>query len=616
MRKISVLLAPASIILFSSLPVLAGKAYVNQLGFTPDAAKQAVYVQATAGASLSLRNTATPTEVVVALTPSVAAVWAPSGEDASRLDFSAVNTPGTYAIYENDVAISAPFRIATNVYEDLLKASIKWFYYQRSSTELLAEHAGLWARASGHPDTSVTVHSTAGSGKISAPKGWYDAGDYGKYIVNSGITMGTLFDLYDHFPALFDTLTWNIPESGNGFPDLLDELRWNLDWMLKMQDPADGGVYHKLTTMKFSGSVMPALDKAGRYVVMKSTPATYDFSAVMARAARSFWRKDSTETAGRFYEVATSAFAWGEANRYKFFEQPTGMNTGTYSDGDDDDERAWAAVSLSMAVNTTTYSSLLANRKWMARTPSWGDVSLLATYDAMGYASLYGETGAAAARTAVLAAAQTLLTKSQSASYGIGLTNFNWGSNSIAANEGILLLHAYYISGDRAYLDAAQAYLDYLLGRNPLDMSYVTGFGTRSPKDPHHRPSEADGIAEPVPGMLVGGPHNGGQDVGAGKCAEYRVTNKPALSYVDKRCSYATNEVAINWNAPLAYLVGAIHALSNGVALPSGVQKVKPMGQSLVPGSQLIFDGSAVRLQSVQPDGSVRKYGLNGHRLD
>jgi endoglucanase len=106
----------------------------------------------------------------------------------------------------------------------------------------------------------VLIHPSAASDKrpaesiISVPRGWYDAGDYNSYIVNSGITMGTLFSLYEDFPAHMKTVDLNIPESKNEIPDLLDEVLWNLRWMLTMQDPNDGGVYHKCTNAAFDGN--------------------------------------------------------------------------------------------------------------------------------------------------------------------------------------------------------------------------------------------------------------------------------------------------------------------------------------------------------------------------
>ncbi|HCD52991.1 MAG TPA: cellulase, partial [Balneolaceae bacterium] len=125
----------------------------------------------------------------------------------------------------------------------------------------------------------VMVHAAAATGSrpegtiISSPKGWYDAGDYNKYVVNSGISTYTLLFAYEQFPEFFKNQDLNIPESKNDLPDILDEALWNLEWLLTMQDE-DGGVYHKLTTANFEGMVMPHEATNQRYVVMKNTGAT------------------------------------------------------------------------------------------------------------------------------------------------------------------------------------------------------------------------------------------------------------------------------------------------------------------------------------------------------
>ena len=139
--------------------------------------------------------------------------------------------------------------------------------------------------------------------------------------------------------------------------------------------------------------------------------------------------------------------------------------------------------------------------------------------------------------------------------------DFVWGSNSVAANQGILLINAYLISGEKKYILGSLSNLDYLLGRNATGYCFVTGFGSKSPRHPHHRPSVADGIDEPVPGLLVGGPNPTRQD----KC-HYLLTD-PETCYVDSDCAYASNEVAINWNAAITYLANAIEALQYEVGL-------------------------------------------------
>jgi len=200
-------------------------------------------------------------------------------------------------------------------------AAIKAYYFNRAGIELQAEYAGRYARAAGHPDDHVLVHaSAAGPGRpegsvIASPKGWYDAGDYNKYVVNSAISVYTLLAAYEQFPEFFARQDLHIPESGNGLPDLLNEALWNLDWMLAMQDPADGGVYHKLTNKGFDGVVMPHQANGERYVVQKTTAAALDFAAVMAQASRVFAAFDAQRpglSARMLAASNTGAHLWSE----------------------------------------------------------------------------------------------------------------------------------------------------------------------------------------------------------------------------------------------------------------------------------------------------------------
>src|SRR5690606_41559392 len=115
--------------------------------------------------------------------------------------------------------------------------------------------------------------------------------------------------------------------------------------------------------------------------------------------------------------------------------------------------------------------------------------------------------------------------------------------------------------GGRARLGARQGPRGWVLGRTPRGGTCVAGSGLRATMHVHHRPAQADGIVEPVPGWLSGGPNPGQQD--ATDCAPVRYPSRvPALSWMDHDCSYASNEVAINWNAPLVYVAAAVQALT------------------------------------------------------
>ena len=598
----------------SSILALAGiscaaTAYINQIGYHPGDFKELTLFEGSGNVEFVDESGKT----VLSVTPSAAATWDGSGQSVQLVDFSELTTPGKYTVKVNGQEVRKDVKIEDKAFDAVTKGLLKFFYYQRASMALDETYAGKWKRAAGHPDKGVSFHSSAtgGSGTVDSPKGWYDAGDYGKYIVNSGISTYTLLSLYEHFPSFFDKLKWNIPADGN-LPDLLAEIKYNLDWMLTMQ-ASDGGVYHKLTTLQFSGTVMPNEDVDTRYIIGKSATATLDFAGVMAVAARVYKPFDAS-FAEKALEAAKKAYSWGSQNMNTLYTgNPRDVATGAYEDRNASDEKNFAAAELFVTTKDASYSaSGISNN-----IPGWQDMSGLVTYTKAIHANDFAD--GAAAKDSLLKVADRY---AQNASTGFGVpmtkNDFYWGSNSVAANMGVWLLHAYYLTGEKKYYQGAVRTLDYLLGKNPMDMSYVTGFGTKSPMHPHHRPSQADGINEPVPGMLVGGPQPGGEDIGSQEweCKDYRVNGAPAKSYFDNECSYASNEVAINWNSPVAYLAGAIEALNSGVAPAFAVDGIvaipvtRRAAMNKDSGVKLRFDSHKLYVET-----NGKRYNLNGKLL-
>jgi endoglucanase len=541
----------------------------NQLGFLPGSAKWAV-VPAVAAAEFELIDVRSAA-VVHTGTLGATAMWVPARESVKLAEFSAFSIPGHYTVRVRGAADSHPFRISHDVYTALAAASIKAFYYNRAGIQLPASHAGAYARPAGHADTEVLVHASAASAMrpagtvISSPKGWYDAGDYNKYIVNSGIATYTLLAAYEHFPDRFTQQDLDIPESGDAIPDLLDEALWNLEWMLTMQDPNDGGVYHKLTNKEFDGMVMPHEATAARYVVQKSTAAALDFAAVMATASRVFiaYETQRPGLSARMRSAAESAWRWALAHPDVVYVQPADIRTGGYNDGQLADELAWAAAELYITTGEDSYYAAMRATNTDNIVPSWSQVSGLAWLSLAHHRdALTGAADQTLIRARVVGLANTLRDSWQASAYRVGMDaeDFVWGSNAVALNKAIVLLAAYRLEKERGHLDAAQAMFDYVLGRNATDVAQVTGFGSRSTLHPHHRPSIADTVVAPVPGFLAGGANPGQQD--KGDCPVAYSYSIAARSYLDHQCSYASNEVAINWNAPLVYVAAGLQALT------------------------------------------------------
>ena len=341
----------------------------------------------------------------------------------------------------------------------------------------------------------------------------------------------------------------------------------------QVQDPNDGGVYHKCTNAAFDKMVMPDEATSKRYVVQKSTAATLDFAAVAAQAARIFskYKKQLPNLSDSCLKAAEYAWQWAEKNPFVLYNQnemnkhfEPKITTGDYGDYKVDDEFFWAACELYASTKNEDYYKAIADKqpaKFLL--PSWNNMYALGFYTLIRKEKnlLQHKTDIENFKKKLLAFADSIFQNAGTNAFAtvMGGSNrdFNWGSNSNAANQSIALINAYFITQNKKYLSAALTNLDYILGRNATGYCFVTGIGTKSTMHPHHRPSVADGIDEPVPGLIAGGANPGRQDG-----CHYDFT-EPETSYVDSDCAYASNEIAINWNAPLVYVANAIEALQH-----------------------------------------------------
>lgn len=501
-----------------------------------------------------------------------------SSKIRQEIDFSSITKPGRYTLVAGRHQQS--FIISNDPYTETLKASIKGYYYQRSGESLERKYAGEYARPAAHPDSHVMVHPSAATPKrpagtiISSPKGWYDAGDYNKYIVNSGFTLGLILQSYQLHQDRFNSLNLQIPESDNKIPDILDEMMYNLEWMLTMQDPTDGGVYHKLTTPNFEGFVMPEDCKQQRYVVQKTTTAALDFAATMALAARIYQRFPEFQSFCRqAIESAERAYAWAVKYPTVYYDQDgnnkkfsPAIHTGGYGDNHTEDEFFWAATELYLTTSETSY---LEQAKQFVpdefSIPSWGNVAGLGIFQWVNQ-ELLGTPDAGKLPMKEIKESlkkkcdediQELATSSFHSIFGNSAQDFHWGSNAESClGRGIAQMYEYALTKDSKYRQAALSTLDYFFGRNATGYCYLTGFGTQRVMNIHHRISAADNIKEPVPGLVAGGANKGQEDA---EFVPAYTSNIPDESYQDHVGSYASNEIAINWNAYLVSLLGWIN---------------------------------------------------------
>lgn len=567
----------ASIAIMAAIGIsakLANPIRLNQLGYLPNEQKYVVIDQIDPQNRLLVKNE----KGNVVCKPKVVrkAKSIMSGKMRYIVDLSEIKTPGKYTIQLDKYRSS--FNISENAFHNLATSSLKAFYLIRSGIDISSKYAGIYARRCGHPDTAVIVHPSAASSAvptgtiISSPYGWYDAGDYNKYTVNSAYSIGLMLAVYEQNKDYFAKLNTNIPESNNTTPDILDEMMFNLKWLLTMQDPSDGGVYHKLTTPRFENFIMPDKCHQPRYVVAKSVTGTLDFAACMAQAARLIQgNKDYPDFSSKAREAAIKAYEWAKKNPDAFYRQrdinnkfKPSISTGEYGDFRCNDEMFWAATELYRLTGISQYKEDA--KKLMPpffTNSSWGMVSDLGLFS---WISSNDPEMRAKSLSMLKKYCDNQIADVDKSDFQspFGSRKFDFGWGCLGGNccfPAIAMLYADKYIDSGKYKKYAIENIDYLLGRNATGYCYVTGFGHLSPMHPHHRISASDGIDAPMPGLLVGGPNPGQQDKAEGNLVY--PSNYPDESYLDQTESYASNEIAINWNANLVGISCWIDATTN-----------------------------------------------------
>lgn len=512
---------------------------LNSLGFLPDGSKKATVVVACTEFAVK-RASDSNTVYSAAVTGPV--YQADVKQEVWVADFSQVSEKGTFCLDVPGVGRSADFEIADTVYDFAFYTAMRGFYLWRCGTAVSGEHDGrTYAHAACHMSDAYEDYVGKPGSRRDGTGGWHDAGDYGKYVVNAGVTMGCLFLAWDHFQGTLKDLSLDLPDTAPAYPDFLKELKWETDWLLKMPyGDGSGVVSHKLTRLNFEGFVMPEKDTGKRYFTDWSSAAVADFVAMMAMAARYFKPYDPNY-AQLCLDAAEKSYAFLTANpKSKGFVQGS-FQTGGYQTGDSDD-RLWAAAEM---WETTGRAECLKDFETRAAAGSaskidenwdWGSVRNLGMFTYI----LSKREGRdpnleERVRRDVVAVADALVAKAKQDVYDRPLAGrYYWGCNGTVARQVLNLQVANRVSPNPEYMNAALDAIAHLFGRNYYGRSYVTGLGQKPPMNPHDRRSGADGIEAPWPGYLVGGGHT-------------------ATNWSDTQADYETNEIAINWQGALVY---------------------------------------------------------------
>ncbi|MBP5179557.1 MAG: glycoside hydrolase family 9 protein [Lachnospiraceae bacterium] len=532
-----------------------------------------------------------------------------SGDSVASIDLGDL-PEGKYLLKSGDT--ERKISVQKKAYSDVTNALIKGLYYQRCGCALEEKYAGIYTHAACHTapaiewddsimhvsENGVCFKEGAEPLKKTVIGGWHDAGDYGKYVGPGAVTVAHMLYAYLLFPdGCSDAL--NIPETGNGTPDILNEARWELEWILKMQKD-DGSFYHKLTKARFAPFIMPEDDKEQEYLIPVSHCATEAAIAALALASRVYEKFDK-DFSEKMLEAALKGWKWVEANpEFKPYIQPEGVRTGYYGDWNDKDERFWAACELYAATSDTKYKAAaekiykdaknpelikkeMENNPYFERMKKWNpdfkppvglNVTQYGWADVAGLGALcclfeIGKNGNGTAAGEVLGEElkKDFLEKSKEALNlvkisGYGTANehdkYVWGSILTIMSNAMTMIVDWKLTGNTEMRDAALNQLNYALGLNALDISFITGFGERRVMNPHHRPSGADGIEEPVPGLISGGPNSG---MNYPETKEKLKGTAPAKCYLDELPSADTNEIAIYWNSPAIFVAACFNAI-------------------------------------------------------
>lgn len=506
-----------------------------------------------------------------------------SGDFLQIIDFSEYTATGNgFRILSNGLE-SVPFEISDDIFARLKKDAAAYFYHNRSGTPIEARFVGeAWARPAGHlTDADVTCYKGQDADgnnwpgcdySLDVSGGWYDAGDFGKYVVNGGISAWTLMDLYEQMPDAFPDGSLAIPESSNGVPDILDEARWEMEFLLAMQvpqgQPLAGMAHHKMHDESWAGMPMVPptevendnankIAGSGRYLFPPSTAATLNLAATGAACAR-IWEDFDPVFSQRCLQAAETAWNAAIANPQLFAGNTPGQGGGNYSDNSVSDEFYWAAAELFITTGDNEYKSYLLKSEQFGKVDAfdWGSTAPLGTISLATVKNSLPADKISLLKKDIISFSDHMLNAQQKNGYAVLIDGgYPWGSNGLILNNMILVCLAYKIHGQSKYLDAVRMSMDYLLGRNPVNQSYVSGYGTYAMQHPHHRfwaNDPANGYPPPPAGVLSGGPNANPEDPVA-KNADL-LSLPESKRYIDDIGSYTTNEVTINWNAPLVWV--------------------------------------------------------------
>ncbi|NLC93820.1 MAG: hypothetical protein GX677_10270 [Treponema sp.] len=510
--------------------------FVNQIGFKPKAPKSAFISESIVKDDLVFYIVNFDDKVVYKNTLQKPKEDRLVGEKIYEANFSDFTEEGVYRILCNNVK-SYSFKINYNCYDDLLFSVYNFFKISRCGEEI---KEGDFARPACHTASALIY----GTNEHKAVKGgWHDAGDYGRYIVNAAKAVMDMLLSYNEYKAKFSQF------------NLLKEIQFELEWMLQMQRE-DGAVYHKISCYHFCGFINPQDEKDEIVISPISTTATADFAGTLAYASLIFKEKDE-KFAEKLLEASVKAQNYLDNHVDELYKNPPAITTGEYGDDNATDERYFALCSLFVATEESDY---LLKAKELKKSVKdyigWGNFGGYGTEILLKNKDLVDDKDfISTLQTEIISLADEIVSVAENSPVAYSEKRVYWGCNGGICDNSHILFIANSIEKKDIYLEIAQKQLSYLLGCNPISICYVTGNGEYCSEHTHHRPSVATG--KEMKGMLSGGPTEFLIDDILKKT--YSEKNVPPLKrFLDDERSYSSNEIAINWNSGIGYLITEI----------------------------------------------------------
>lgn len=548
---------------------------VDQFGYLPGAAKVAVLADPVEGQNAELSLSPGPVfevrregsgEVVFSgelVAHQGGAVAKIAGDRVWHADFSGLREAGEYYVYEPKSGLrSFGFRIGEDVYRGVMRAATRAFYYNRANTPLLEKYAGVWNHRGGHLGAGQDGEAEFRQGGKSLGQakdlrgGWYDAGDYTKYVPYLVSTIWDLCMALELYPEAVGSDGTGIPESGNGSPDLLDELKWELDWVLKMQD-VDGGFHNRNGSATHDiGPGAPDTDTAQRFYTAKTTWATSTAVMALAKSARHFGQREEIYPgyADRLRAAALRGWAFLERNPSMSPADgtdgaPDVVSSQATSDAHDDlRRRVLAASALFDMTGEGKYGEFV--ERWagdVGRTEQNGLHPLKGEWPMVDPLNAVEITQALFdyARSRGLSSRPAGMDLARRFRESVGRTaemirqatggpddpylnycfpgHYTWGSNSHKLRWARVLMMARVLGVNperhAEYRAIEAGYVHFIHGRNPLAWCYLSAMGAEGAEKPvtsiYHGwfrsgsrwDGNVPGAVGPPPGYLVGGPN-------------------------------------------------------------------------------------------------------------